>query len=828
MRKFYSILTLTLTLILPVLHGFGVPATIDNHIKVDQFGYPCNAQKIAVISNPKTGYNSASTFNPGTAANNYQVRVWTTDAVVFTGTLVAWNAGATDAQSGDQVWWFDFSTLTTAGNYYVYDVANAAASYQFVISNIVYNNVLAAAVRMFYYQRCGIAKTTANAGTGWTDAICHNHASNQDLNCMLYSSPTNTATAQNLSGGWHDAGDYNKYVNFAWGDLTDLLLAYSESPTVWADNYNIPESGNGIPDLLDEAKWELDWLLKMQQANGSVLSIVGNACSGGSGSTSPPSSDMNQRVYGPATTSATFSAASVFAQAAIQFNAVGMTTYATTLQTAAINAWTWANSNPGVIWYNNSNGNCYIVSGEQETDAYGTLSRQLGAAAFLYRLTGNTTYKTFFESNYTQTHLIQWSYAYIFEPTIQDILLYYTSVPGATPSVVSAIQSAYTGSIKTGNTDNLTSFLNQSDPYRAYLSTNNYTWGSNHTKAVQGNMFLCMNVYGLDVTDATNYVNAGSGFIHYLHGVNPTAFAYLTNMSSYNASNSITSIFHTWFADGSAIWDQVGVSTYGPAPGYLSGGPNPGYTLDGCCPSGCGGSNALCVTAQVTPPIGQPAQKSYKDWNTSWPQDSWSVTEPDIGYQASYVRLLSKYLGGGSCGALPLTWLSFDVEKQNNNTALLNWTTASQNNVASFQVEKSTDGIHFVTIGSIAVKGQTTASAYSFTDTLSVESGTYYYRIKGTDANGLYAYSTTDALTIGNTYSIFPNPTSNTVSILFSETPGTDTYIELYNALGQQLNVATVISSNPFTLDLSGYTTGVYLLKVVSANGVFVEKVVKN
>jgi hypothetical protein len=626
------------------------PKTIDNHIKIDQFGYLCTAQKIAVISNPQTGYNSNAPFLPGAGANNYQVRRWSDDAVVYSGTIVAWNGGTTHSQSGDKVWWFDFSTYSTSGTYYIYDVANGVGSYAFDIQPNVYANVLKTAVRMFYYQRCGIAKTTTNAGAEWADAICHNHPTNQDANCMLYSSPSNTATSKVLSGGWHDAGDYNKYVNFAWEELSNLLFAYSESPSIWTDDYNIPESGNGIPDILDESKWELDWLLKMQQSDGSVLSMVGNPCSTSSNSP-PPSGDINQRVYGPATTSATFSAACLYSLAAIQFKSLGipsMTTYANTLQSAAQMAWTWASSNPSVTWSNNT-GTCYIVSGEQEVADYDRLCRQLSAAAFLYKLTGNTTYKTYFESNYTQTHLLQWGYAYLFEPVIQDALLYYASLPGVTSTVANAITTAYSNSMKTGNTDNLPSFLNQTDAYRAYMSDNNYTWGSNSSKGVQGNMMLAMNTYGLDAANATNYHNAASGFVHYLHGVNPNALVYLTNMSSFGAENSLTSIFHSWFADGSSLWDQVGVSKYGPAPGYLSGGPNPSYALDGCCPSGCGGNNSLCSANSVTPPLNQPAQKSYKDWNSNWPQDSWSVTEPSLGYQAKYVRMLSKFMGNGGC-----------------------------------------------------------------------------------------------------------------------------------------------------------------------------------
>ena len=89
-----------------------------------------------------------------------------------------------------------------------------------------------------------------------------------------------------------------------------------------------------------------------------------------------------------------------------------------------------------------------------------------------------------------------------------------------------------------------------------------------------------------------------------------------------------------------------GRPTYGPPPGFLAGGPNPSYDWDGCCPSGCGstGNNAICTAESISPPKGQPAQKSYKDFNTGWPLDSWSVTEPSDGYQVAYIRLLSKFV----------------------------------------------------------------------------------------------------------------------------------------------------------------------------------------
>ncbi|MBK8982678.1 MAG: glycoside hydrolase family 9 protein [Ignavibacteria bacterium] len=608
------------------------PTNTDNHIKTDQFGYRPADRKVAVISNPVTGYNSNDPFTPG---NIYKVKRWNDDVTVYSAAITQWNGGATHSQSGDKVWWFDFTSVSASGSYYIYDSLNNAASYRFEISENIYENALRQTLRTFYYQRCGSSKSLPYAQTGWTDSECHKGAL-QDTDCRLYNN-NNFSTSKNLSGGWHDAGDYNKYVNFTFDAMTDLLLAYKENPEVWTDALNIPESGNGIPDILDEIKYELDWLLKMQNANGSVLSIVGVM---NFSSASPPSADNAQRFYGPATASATFTAASIFALAAIQFNSIGQSAYAETLMNAAINGWNWGAANDTAVFYNSG----IIGAGEQEVSSYERLVRKLSASVYLYHLTGNTSYKTFFESNYSQMHLLQWGYAYPFECAQQNMLLYYSSLSGISSTVGNSIRNAYRNSMKTNNADNLPAYLNNTDAYRSYISNQNYTWGSNTTKARQGVMFNNMITYKLDTLSNTDYKNAAIGFVNYFHGVNPTAFCYLTNMSAYGAENSINEVYHAWFEDGSALWDKVGTSVYGPAPGFIAGGVNPSYSLDFCCPNGCGGSNSLCSPSLVTPPLGQPIQKSYKDWNSSWPQNSWTITEPGIYTQAAFVHLVSLFI----------------------------------------------------------------------------------------------------------------------------------------------------------------------------------------
>src|SRR5208337_4190096 len=275
------------------------PGSFTLRIAVDEFGYRPEMPKVAVISDPQQGFNAAESYMPG---STLEVRTWSNNIVVFTGTPIAWSNGATHVQSGDRVWWFDFSPVTTWGEYYIYDPANDTRSDRFRIDSAVYEDVLKQAVRMFYYQRRSTDKPLPYAEARWTDGT-NFLGPLQDSHCRLVTNPV-LATEKDLRGGWFDAGDYNKYVNFTVSPISDLLFAYSQNPLIWPDNWNLPESGNGIPDLLDEVKWELDWLLRMQNANGSVLSKMGvNQFQGAS----PPSAETSQVFYGAESTTATLS-----------------------------------------------------------------------------------------------------------------------------------------------------------------------------------------------------------------------------------------------------------------------------------------------------------------------------------------------------------------------------------------------------------------------------------------------------------------------------------------------------------------------------------------
>ena len=133
--------------------------------------------------------------------------------------------------------------------------------------------------------------------------------------------------------------------------------------------------------------------------------------------------------------------------------------------------------------------------------------------------------------------------------------------------------------------------------------------------------------YNIAPASHTDFQLKMSEQVHYFHGVNPLRIVYLTNMYDFGAEHSANEMFHNWFTDGS-IYDNALNSAVGPPPGYIVGGPNASFS-----------------DPAISPPAGQPQQKSYLDFNTGYPDPSWEITEPAIYYQSSYIRLLSNAMG---------------------------------------------------------------------------------------------------------------------------------------------------------------------------------------
>jgi endoglucanase len=156
-------------------------------IKVDQAGYLPAAPKIAFVA-------------AKAPATTFVVKNTTDDKVVFKGQL---GKAAADADSGDQVQPADFSKLKKPGTYYL-QVPGVGRSWGFAIAKDVYSRAWYLAMRSFYGQRCGIAVDLGPEFPGYKHDVCH-------LEGAYHASSGKSGTKPS-SGGWHDAGDYGRYV----------------------------------------------------------------------------------------------------------------------------------------------------------------------------------------------------------------------------------------------------------------------------------------------------------------------------------------------------------------------------------------------------------------------------------------------------------------------------------------------------------------------------------------------------------------------------------------------------------------------------------------
>ncbi len=178
----------------------------------------------------------------------------------------------------------------------------------------------------------------------------------------------------------------------------------------------------------------------------------------------------------------------------------------------------------------------------------------------------------------------------------------------------------------------------------------------------------------------------------------------------------------------------------------------------------------------------------------------------------------------------PVSWLSFTGKLQGTGS-LLNWATASEVNNNHFEVERSTDGVNFTSIGTVAAgNNPAEEQQYTFTDNAPVE-GTDFYRLKQVDNDGNYQYSSTVEINIAATsalWLVYPNPASNNTSVVV-KTDLNNIHLALTNANGQTvytLNLPKATAGQSINIPLSSLAKGVYLLKVQSDNGTKTDKIV--
>ena len=577
----------------------------DSPIFVDQFGYRPNDSKVAVISDPETGFNSSIDFTPGSLI---ELRSAADDSVIFEAEPSAWADGEVHSQSGDRGWWFDFSSVTDPGTYYVIDPASGTRTGDFEIAQDVYDEVLEAALKVFWFNR-GNVEHTEEFGGPWNDAAAY-VGPNQDTEARSVDNPDDDFRVLDLSGGWFDAGDPNKYVTFASQPVHLLLSAYQDFPQVFDDDLGIPESGNAIPDIVDEVRWETEWLERMQLEDGSVLTKVGVT---NFGHLPIPSENQTPRFYEEECSSATIAAAGMFAHAALVFGEFGaLSADAARLEQRAIDAWDW-------FGRNDLDEDCdplAVNAGDADWTAEEQRQEQVVAAIYLYALTGDARYDQVIRANHDITNPFIQENFNVYLPQQGDALLFYRDLASADPATVNSIEARL--SEVQGN--RFYGFDEGADLYRSFMPDETYHWGSNRVKANIG--------YSNAIAGPAQGAERAVAHVNYFHGVNPLGLTYLSNTGDLGADKSVERLLHYWFGNASPFDVDRG-SEIGTAPGYVVGGPNQFYS------------------GQASPPADQPPQKSYRDFYAPNPEPVWEVTEPAIYYQASYIRLLSAVVAGG-------------------------------------------------------------------------------------------------------------------------------------------------------------------------------------
>lgn len=470
------------------VEGAGGVETTD--INVNQIGYIPDAEKKAVVR-AEAGTEITGEFNVVNVK---------TDETVFTGTLAD---AKENTASGEQTAIADFSELTEAGTYKVV-TENYGESFEFEIGEGIYDKVMDSAMRMFYLQRCGSVLEDETFGH---DA-CHTGGA------VIYGD-TSSATRE-VTGGWHDAGDYGRYTVAGAKAAADLLLAYENYGEQFGDDTGIPESGNGIPDILDEVKYELDWMLLMQDPeSGGVYHKI--TCENFPDSVMPEE-ETEQLILAPVSTTATADFAAVMAMAARVYQDIDAD-YQKTCLAAAEQAWSYLEATPG-------DGKGFLNPESIVTGEYGDpddSDERYWALAELYKTTKSDTYLSALKE-YKAEDIVDglgWQnvglygvYAYLSSGDSSDA--YYQSVESHFKQAVdSVLQKA------------------EQDSYGVTLGSGDYYWGSNLQAANNGMLLLMADQLSPNET----YVRVARQQLDYLMGTNTNSYCFITGFGTLSPEN---------------------------------------------------------------------------------------------------------------------------------------------------------------------------------------------------------------------------------------------------------------------------------------------------
>lgn len=527
-----------------------------------------------------------------------------------------------DDDSGDTVHVIDFSDFTKEGIFTI-EAENGAKSREFPIGDsTVYSELLYDSLNYFYQNRSGIDIDSKYITSGNTDALARKAGHPKDMAEIEHTwGYSGSSGSIDVTGGWYDAGDHGKYVVNGGLSLWLMQNQYETAKTfgyeeVYADGtMNIPENSNGAPDLLDEARWEMEWMLKMMVADGQYKGMAYHKAHDEKWTALgiAPADDEMKRIVKPPTTAATLNLAACAAQSARLWKGID-DDFADKCLDAAKKAYEAAKKNPKMFApLDEAIGGGAYGDDDVEDEFY-------WAASELFITTGDSSYHDDMKD----------SKAFLKCPTTMDggesvgangsFDWGHTTALGTFSIALNkeAVDSSdYETAVKniTKASDAFLKLESQQGYGLPYASSQisyedkdkGYIWGSN--SVVADNSVVLAYAYLLSSDE--KYINGALGGMDYLLGRNAMDYSYVTGYGTHAVENP----HHRFWAA------QIDESFPKAPKGVMSGGPNSGMQDPWVQGSGW-------KKGEIAP------QKCYLDHI-----EAWSVNECTINWNASLAWL---------------------------------------------------------------------------------------------------------------------------------------------------------------------------------------------
>ncbi len=506
---------------------------------MNQLGFLPGASKWAVL--------------PAASGEQFEVRRADTGRVVLKGDATA---AALWAPSGDRVRLADMSAVQAPGRYELRWSAPttppqpSTARQTFTVHPKAYEALVDASLKAFYFNRAGTALLPQHAGP-WARAAGH-----PDTRVLVHASAASpgrpAGTVISSPKGWYDAGDYNKYIVNSGISTYTLLAAWEHFPAFFkARRTGIPETGNGIPDVLNEALWNLDWMLTMQDpADGGVYHKLTDLRFDGM---QLPHLAKAERYVVQKSTAATLDFAAVMAMASrvmARFDAQRPGLSARMLA-ASRSAWQWAQAHPDVV---------YRQPADVATGEYGDAKltdEHAWAAAELYITTRDEQYLGALRRLAPAMGVPGWGdvngLAWI---SLAHHRAHLTPVAGQL-----GIERHVTDLARS-----LTARW-QASAWRLSMVSEDFVWGSNAVALNQAMVLL----QGYRLTGDDRQLAAAQALLDYVLGRNPMALAMVTGQGTRSPLHP-----HHRISEGDGV--------AAPVPGFIVAGPNPGRDDAKDCP----------------------------------------------------------------------------------------------------------------------------------------------------------------------------------------------------------------------------------------------------